>query len=116
MPVLAVIFILVSLNADDLKEGEKLFSQKGCYACHGIDAKGNSSYPSLAGREVKYIVDRLENYKKERIKSQRSDIMTSYAKNLTKEEMKKIAIFIHSLKDNKEEGEEFFEDSLYESD
>ncbi len=116
MPILAIFFILVSLNANDLKDGEKLFSEKGCYACHGIDAKGNSSYPSLAGKDVKYIVNKLQNYKKERIKSQRSDIMTSYAKNLTKEEMRKIAIFINSLKEDKKEGEEFFEDSLYESD
>ncbi len=117
---LFLIFMLVCFSLfgeDKIKEGERLFQKKGCYACHGIDAKGNASYPSLYPKSKNYIKERLQGYKNEKIKSKRSDIMTPYAKSLSKEEIEKIASYIDSLRSNKkEEGEEFFEDSLYESD
>ena len=107
-----LIFSISILSLYGGEEGKTLYSTKGCYACHGVDAKGNGSYPKLANKPQSYLLLRLKAYKEEKIKSKRSDIMTSYAKNLTQKEMKMIASFLSNLKSNEIKKEEYYDDDV----
>ncbi len=108
-----VLFLSVLAIFSHAKEsGKTLYSTKGCYACHGVDAKGNSSYPKLANKPESYLILRLKAYKKEKIRSKRSDIMTSYAKNLSEKEIKEIASFLSALKSDTTKKEEYYDDDF----
>ncbi|WP_187647117.1 c-type cytochrome [Nitrosophilus labii] len=82
-------------------EGEKIYTKYGCYGCHGIDAKGNSTFPKLIGKSKNYLIERLKGYKNETINSNRADMMKPYAKNLSYKDIELIAEYLSNLKDEK---------------
>jgi len=88
-------------------KGEALYSKYGCYGCHGAKGEGSSSYPKLAGKSKMYLIDKLKAYRAQKIKSKRADIMVSYAKPLSDEEIKAIAQFLKNIK--KDENEERYQ-------
>ena len=61
LSITALAFSLSSISEESKSEGEAMFEALGCNSCHG--ARGNSTdekVPSLAGRDVEWIVQQLE--------------------------------------------------------
>lgn len=95
-----IIFLFFSLSIF-ASEGEKIYSKYGCYGCHGIDAKGNQTFPKLLGKSKNYLIKKLKGYKYNIINSNRSDMMKPYVKNLSDREIEELARYLSNLKDKK---------------
>ncbi len=92
------------------ESGKVLFMKYGCYGCHGIDAQGTGGYPKLANLPESYIEKKLWEYKLQKVKSKRADIMKPFAEPLTKKEIEALAKFLHEIKtDTQEKYYEEFE-------
>jgi len=95
-------FVSIFYAQDSTKnEGKLIYMKSGCYGCHGVDAKGDKDYPSLAGKAKTYLIERLTKYKEEKISSNRSDIMTPFAKALSKKEIEEVAEYISKINKKK---------------
>ncbi len=79
------------------KNGKLIYMKNGCYGCHGVDAKGDKDYPSLAGKSKSYLIEKLKLYKEEKINSNRSNIMKPFAKTLSKKEIENLADFLSKI-------------------
>ncbi len=102
---------LLSLPAD-YNNGEILYYQKGCTACHGTQAQGLHAFPKLANIPVYKLKNKLVAYRNDTIKTPQASVMTSYAKNLTISEMEDIIDYLSHYK--KEESTESYDDSYEE--
>ena len=53
---------LMSLHAeiDTYKEGEILYSQKGCNGCHGVHGEGMHEYPVIMNKPKWYLVKKMK--------------------------------------------------------
>ncbi len=91
--ILALAFAATLFASD----GSLLYHQKGCYGCHGSDARGIGDYPPLAGKPAGYLAKKLRAYREGSISSNRSDMMRPYAKNLTDTEIEAIARYLSEL-------------------
>ncbi len=117
MRVLFVFFIIsnIALLAENsLVEGEKLYTKKGCYGCHGINAEGANDFPKLSGKDENYLIKRLKAYRNEEINSNRADMMKPFAKKLSDAEIKAISKYLSSLGESKKE--EYYEEEYDLSD
>ena len=68
----------------------------GCVNCHGRSGAGMASFPSLAGRDASYIVDRLETYRARERVGPNSALMYSWAGRLSDDDIANVAAFISS--------------------
>jgi cytochrome c553 len=72
-----------------------------CASCHGPQAKGNDDFPRLAGQLHDYIINKLENWSKERgLKPSEPDtsaIMAPIAHELTKQQVEAVAAYLSTL-------------------
>jgi cytochrome c553 len=84
--------------AGDAAVGEQQFKEKNCHVCHGPGGKGMASYPKLAGKDVDYLVDRLNTYRSGTKVGPNSDLMIMNAKPLTDEEIDNLAMYLNSAK------------------
>ena len=84
--------------AGDAAVGEQQFKEKNCFVCHGPGGKGMASYPKLAGKDVDYLVDRLNTYRSGTKVGPNSDLMIMNAKPLTDEEIDNLAVYLNSAK------------------
>lgn len=82
--------------------GQKLYTQHGCYGCHGPSGEGNSGYPKLAKKSRTFLETKLQKYKEGLIKSPGASLMAPFAKELSPSAIKAIAEFLSQPK--KEEG------------
>lgn len=83
--------------AGDTSVGEQLFKEKNCHVCHGPGGKGMASYPKLSGKEVDYLVDRLNTYRSGTKVGPNSDLMIMNAKPLTDDEIANLAAYLNSV-------------------
>ncbi len=61
--LITFIFATFSMSSLANSEGETMYSALGCSSCHGANGRSNDeSIPSLAGRDVDWIVQQLEYF------------------------------------------------------
>ncbi len=82
-----------SLQAADKSAGEALYKDN-CAQCHGPNAKGMASFPSLSGRDAAYITSRLETYRAGEKVGSNSFLMIPNATDLSDEQIANLAAFI----------------------
>ncbi|NOQ29715.1 MAG: c-type cytochrome [Helicobacteraceae bacterium] len=104
--ILAFILLFISANADLYKQGEKLYFEKGCNGCHGINAQGLNKYPYLANRAKGFLTYKLNLYKNGDISSQQALLMTPFAENLNESQIDALTTFLNKFI-NKSEGEAY---------
>ncbi|QRF69207.1 c-type cytochrome [Ponticoccus alexandrii] len=77
----------------DLAAAKKIFT-RSCRACHGNQAQGAASYPSLADKEPAYIVERLERYREGEKIGPNSILMIQHAKKLSDSDIASLAVYV----------------------
>jgi cytochrome c553 len=84
------------------EEGVPEANIAACFACHGLEARGQNEIPRLAGQLYPYLVKSLTGWDKERGqgagKSDTSAIMTPTAHNLTSSQIAAVAAYVSHLK------------------
>ena len=95
--IIAVCFIfsIFPLNAfsGDIAAGEARYAQN-CGNCHGPAGMGLASYPKISGKEVDYLIDRLNTYRSGKKIGPNSDLMIMMAKPLTDVEIDNLAAYL----------------------
>ena len=98
--------LLLTLTAlfaeiDPYKQGEILYSQKGCNGCHGIHGEGMHQYPILMNKPKYLLVKKLKFYrKKQGVMDQTAQIMIPFAENLSDEEISDITTYLSEYKED----------------
>jgi cytochrome c553 len=77
----------------DVGEGEKRYAVN-CGNCHGPGGMGLASYPKISGKEVSYLIDRLNTYRSGKKIGPNSDLMIMMAKPLTDVEIDNLATYL----------------------
>tara|TARA_B100000212_G_scaffold62624_1_gene42785 strand:+ start:6571 stop:6855 length:285 start_codon:yes stop_codon:yes gene_type:complete len=77
----------------DVVEGEKRYAVN-CGNCHGPGGMGLASYPKISGKEVSYLIDRLNTYRSGKKIGPNSDLMIMMAKPLTDVEIDNLAAYL----------------------
>jgi cytochrome c553 len=94
-----LLFMLFNfLMADSYQRGYDLYYQKGCNNCHGTHAEGSSYYPHLANKKRSYLLKKLENFKAGKAKSQKAEIMFTFAQGLPKKDLEYLTLFLSEFK------------------
>jgi cytochrome c553 len=98
----AIVFVILVIPAfsNDLSynRGELLYFSKGCSSCHGPSAEGSSTYPKLANKKEKFLIEKLQNYKAGKASSVSQQMMAQFAQKLSK---KNISDLVHYLSQHK---------------
>ena len=82
-----------SAISGDVSEGEKRYAVN-CGNCHGPGGMGLASYPKISGKEVDYLIDRLNTYRSGKRIGPNSDLMIMMAKPLTDVEIDNLAAYL----------------------
>ena len=102
-----LIFILLSImllaDSNPKLNGKSIYTKKGCYGCHGSDARGGLTYPKLANQNKAYLIKKLKEYKKGSINSNRALMMKSYAKKLSDSEIEALGEYLSKMPKKKNE-------------
>ena len=85
--------------------GEARYSQN-CGNCHGPAGMGLASYPTIAGKEVDYLVERLKTYRAGKKIGPNSALMIMMAKPLSDEEIRDLAAYLSTVQPNSTGGKE----------
>jgi len=110
--LLTVTLFILSCSAADYSNGEILYFQKGCTACHGTQGQGLHNFPKLANQKAYKLRNKLLAYRADAVKTPQASVMTSYAKNLNENEMDDIIEYLSNYK--KEEPTERYNDAYEE--
>ena len=92
-------FFLVSASlvlAGDPDAGKARYSQN-CGNCHGPGGMGLASYPKISGKEISYLVDRLQTYRSGKKIGPNSSLMIMMAMPLSDEEIANLAAYLSSV-------------------
>jgi len=92
-------FLIIHSNnvmSGDIGAGEERYSQN-CGNCHGPAGMGLASYPKLSGKEVSYLVDRLETYRAGKKIGPNSSLMIMMASELSDVEITNLAAYLSSV-------------------
>lgn len=81
------------VETPDVEAGTLLYAE-GCAQCHGRAGRGMASFPSLMGREIDYLSDRLEQYRAGKSIGPNSALMMPVAAELSDEEIANLAAYI----------------------
>lgn len=91
-----------SADIDPYKQGEILYSQKGCNGCHGVHGEGMQTYPKLANRQKYLLVKKLKFYRgKTGVMNQTAQIMIPFAENLSDDEISYLTTYLSEFKADK---------------
>jgi len=104
MKQLFIFFTLFALfsSADNYKDGETLYFQKGCNSCHGITGAGMNTYPKLSNMPKEYLIKKLLHYKNDVIKRMQANLMIPFAKPLSQKDIELISYFLSNWHEDKE--------------
>ncbi|MBR9971653.1 c-type cytochrome [Magnetospirillum sulfuroxidans] len=99
---LAVLTVLAALAASPAvaADGKALFTDKGCNACHGEDAKTplEPGYPHLAGQNADYMFNQMKDIKAgARANGLSVDTMKPILDDVSEDEMRALADYLASL-------------------
>ena len=81
----------------DIDAGEARYAQN-CGNCHGPGGMGLASYPKIKGKEVSYLVDRLNTYRAGKRIGPNSDLMIMMAQPLSDTEIANLAAYLNAQK------------------
>ena len=81
----------------DIAAGEAGYAQN-CGNCHGPAGMGLASYPKLKGKEIPYLVDRLETYRAGKKIGPNSSLMIMMAQVLSEDEIANLAAYLNAQK------------------
>jgi len=103
-----IIFIglLASLLAN-AETADNLYLKNACNSCHGMYGEGIGASPRLQGQSEAVLLRRLKNLKQGKTRTAFGNIMISFAKNLSDEEIVNMAKYLSTLK--RVEGKEIYE-------
>jgi len=90
-------FLSFQVLAADAIAGKMRYNQT-CINCHGPAGKGAASYPKISGKEIPYIIDKLETYRSGTKIGPNSGLMIMMAKPLTDEEIANLAEYLKDAK------------------
>jgi cytochrome c553 len=100
----AFVMSAVSFNAfagGDVDAGKAAVQKYACASCHGDDFNSpkDPTYPKLAGQHQDYLEHALTAYQRggDAANGRSNAIMGGMAKPLSKQEIKDIAAYLHSL-------------------
>ena len=81
------------------QDGQALFQEKGCVACHGADAKSaiTDAYPNLAGQNKTYLFNQMKDIKSGARDNGQTAVMKPTIANVSEEEMQAIAEWLSTL-------------------
>ncbi len=94
---LPLILMLTPLYAQPskYKQGEILYTQKGCNGCHGIHGEGMHQYPLLMNKPKYLLVQKLKFYRgKKGLMDQTAQIMIPFAEHLSDEEISLLTTYL----------------------
>lgn len=106
MRLITVLFLLfTSLFSQSLlyDKGKGLYFEKGCNGCHGLKAEGMTNYPALANRAKGFLAFKLESYRKGIVQTQAQQMMISFAKPLSDEDIDALTTYLHDFVDEQKE-------------
>ncbi len=92
-----VFFASNDVLGGDIKAGEARYAQN-CGNCHGPGGMGLASYPKLKGKEVPYLIDRLNTYRAGTKIGPNSDLMIMMAQPLSDLEIANLAAYLNAQK------------------
>ena len=98
--VAATLLVLGFSSLTWASEGEKLYVQKTCVACHGKDAKSPilPSYPKLAGQNPDYLFQQMKDIQSGARDNAQTSAMKGVMHLINEEEMRAIADWLGTLK------------------
>ncbi|CAA7626824.1 Cytochrome C4 [Candidatus Terasakiella magnetica] len=104
LPTVAVVaaFSALTLSSALAADGKALYTDKGCNACHGEDAKTplQEGFPKLAGLPGDYVLNQLKDIKSgARANGQTVDTMKPIVADLSDDEIGALANYIGSLRE-----------------
>lgn len=81
-------------------DGAKLFAEKTCTACHGVDGKKTlmPDYPKIAGQNVKYLEKQMADIKSGARANGNSAAMKGVMVIVSDAEIKDIAEYVSKMK------------------
>ena len=79
----------------DIEAGKNRYAQN-CGNCHGPGGMGLASYPKISGKEVNYLVDRLETYRAGKKIGPNSSLMIMMASGLSDIEIANLAAYLNN--------------------
>ncbi len=95
IPLLCLGFLSLNAEVNLYKEGELLYTQKGCNGCHGMHGEGMHTYPVLMNKAKYKLVKKLKFYRaKKGVMDQTAQIMIPFAENLSDEEISYITHYL----------------------
>tara|TARA_B100000686_G_scaffold345655_1_gene430656 strand:- start:1042 stop:1356 length:315 start_codon:yes stop_codon:yes gene_type:complete len=83
--------------AGDIEAGKARYAQN-CGNCHGPGGMGLASYPKIKGKEIPYLVDRLNTYRAGTKVGPNSDLMIMMAQPLSDVEIANLAAYLNAQK------------------
>ncbi len=78
-------------------KGNRYSDVPACESCHGVEGKGTTKLPRLAGQHKRYISGQLQDFN-ERKRNNDNAIMHSIASKLTELEIEALALYISGMK------------------
>ena len=81
----------------DVDAGKARYAQN-CGNCHGPGGMGLASYPKIKGKEVPYLIDRLNTYRAGKRIGPNSDLMIMMAQPLSDTEIATLAAYLNAQK------------------
>ena len=94
--LLSLVLSSPSLSGD-IDAGKSRYAQN-CGNCHGPGGMGLASYPKIKGKEVSYLVDRLNTYRAGKRIGPNSDLMIMMAQPLSDTEIANLAAYLNAQK------------------
>ena len=83
----------------DIEAGKARYAEN-CGNCHGPAGMGLASYPKIAGKEIAYIIDRLETYRAGIEIGPNSALMIMMAQPLSDTEIANLAAYLNAQNTN----------------
>ena len=96
--ILSLSFLFPGLTwGGDIEAGKTRYAQN-CGNCHGPGGMGLASYPKLKGKEISYLIDKLNTYRAGTRIGPNSDLMIMMAQPLSDVEIANLAAYLNAQK------------------
>jgi len=96
--ILSLSFLFPGLTrGGDIEAGKTRYAQN-CGNCHGPGGMGLASYPKLKGKEISYLIDKLNTYRAGTRIGPNSDLMIMMAQPLSDAEIANLAAYLNAQK------------------
>jgi len=94
--LLSLLFALTGVAEDEVLDGEKLYTERGCVYCHGPAGKEPAlpEYPKLDGQNKDYLVQQMQDIKSRARDNGYTGMMQPAVLGISDEEFAVIAAFL----------------------